>query len=91
MKRMMAAVAVLVLLATAGCGGSSDTSKVKDALRYKEFQFFWTEGAKIDLPELPAESVIEIHPHYIIVDAKDGWRILIPMDRIRLINLKKQL
>ena len=91
MNRMMAVVAVAGLALLAGCGGATDTSKVKDALRYKEFQFFWTEGAKIDLPELPAESVIEIHSTYIIVDAKDGWRIMIPMDRIRLINLKKQL
>lgn len=81
----------LWMLFLASCGGGDDTSKVKEALRFKDYQFFWTEGAKIDLPELPAESVVEIHPTYIIVDAKDGWRILIPMDRIRLINLKTRM
>ena len=92
MNRILAGLLGVLVLLAAGCGGKSDdTSRVKDALRYKDFQFFWTEGAKIDLPELPPESVIEIHSTYILVDGKDGWRILIPMDRIRLINLKKQL
>jgi hypothetical protein len=92
MNRIMAMFAGAVMLLSAGCGkGADNTSQVKEALRYKDYQFFWTEGAKIDLPELPAESVVEIHPTYIIVDAKDGWRILIPMDRIRLINLKTRV
>lgn len=92
MNRIMAIFGgALMLAALASCGGSDNTSKVKEALRYKDYQFFWTEGAKIDLPELPAESVVEIHSTFIIVDAKDGWRILIPMDRIRLINLKTRV
>lgn len=91
MNRLMAWCGGALMLLLAGCGGNTDTSAVKEALRFKEYQFFWTEGAKIDLPELPENSVVEIHPTYIIVDAKDEWRILIPMDRIRLINLKKRL
>ena len=91
MKRALAAGVVTLMLALASCGGGTDTSGVKEALRFKDYQFFWTEGAKIDLPELPEGSVVEIHPTFIIVDAKDGWRILIPMDRIRLINLKKRV
>ena len=87
MNRILAGIAGAMVMLAAGCGGATDTSKVKDALRYKEFQFFWTEGAKIDLPELPPESAIEIHSTYIIVDAKDGWRIVIPMDNIRFINV----
>lgn len=91
MNRIIMAMSGVLLALASGCGGGTDTSKVTEALRYKDFQFFWTEGSKIDLPELPAESIIEIHPTYIIVDAKDGWRILIPMDRVRLINLKQRL
>lgn len=91
MRRTTAILGGLLMLCVASCGGGDDTSKVKEALRFKDYQFFWTEGAKIDLPELPAESVVEIHSTYIIVDAKDGWRILIPMDRIRLINLKTRM
>lgn len=90
-KRVVTALAGAVLLALASCGGGSDTSGAKEALRFKDYQFFWTEGAKIELPELPQDSVVEIHPTYIIVDGKDGWRILIPMDRIRLINLRKRV
>jgi len=90
-KSLLGFAAALVLM-LAGCGGGGDTSHGrKEVLRFKDFQFFWTEGSKIDLPELPADSTIEIHPTFIIVDAKEGWRILVPMDRIRLINIKKQL
>ena len=91
MNRIMAGCGLALMVLLASCGSGSDTSQVKEALRFKEYQFFWTEGAKIDLPELPADSVVEVHPTFIIVDAKDGWRVLIPMDRIRLINLKKRV
>ncbi len=56
-------------------------------LRYSNFQFFWTEGTDMTIPELPEGSILEIHPTYIIVDASDGWRIVIPMDNIRFINV----
>jgi hypothetical protein len=92
MRRTMRALVAGMVVLAAGCGGGSDTSRSRaEVLRFKDFQFFWTEGAKMELPELPPESAIEIHPSFIIVDAKEGWRILIPMDRIRLINLKKPL
>lgn len=97
MNRIMAMLGAALLTGLlSSCGGDSDKSPQvirvgSEVLRYKDYQFFWTEGAKIDLPELPEDSVVEIHPTYIIVDAKDGWRILIPMDRIRLINLKSRV
>ena len=92
MHKFLLGWAAAMMMLAAGCGGGSHTSRSRpEVVRFKDFQFFWTEGAKIDLPELPENSVIEIHPTFILVDAKDGWRILIPMDRIRLINLKKPL
>jgi hypothetical protein len=97
MNRIMAIFGGALMMAMlASCGKESDRSPQvirvgSEVLRYKDYQFFWTEGAKIDLPELPEDSVVEIHPTYIIVDAKEEWRILIPMDRIRLINLKKRV
>ena len=56
-------------------------------LRFKNFEFFWNEGTDMTIPDLPETTVLEIHPTFIIVDANDGWRILIPMDRIRFINV----
>ncbi len=56
-------------------------------LRFKNFEFFWTEDSNMTINELPEETVLEIHPTFIIMDAKDNWRILVPMDRIRCINI----
>ncbi len=56
-------------------------------LRYKNFEFFWSEGTDMEIGELPEDTVLTIHPNFILVDAKDGWQILVPMDRIRFINV----
>jgi hypothetical protein len=56
-------------------------------LRFKNFQFFWSEGTDMEIGELPPDTTLEIHPTFILVDAADGWRILVPMDRIRFINV----
>lgn len=56
-------------------------------LRYKNFQFFWSEGTDMEIGELPEDTVLTIHPTFIVVDAKDGWQIVVPMDRIRFINV----
>ena len=58
-------------------------------LRFKNFEFYWTEGTDMVIPELPEGSIVEVHPTFILVDAKDGWRILIPMDNIRFINVSQ--
>ncbi len=92
MNRLILACGVLAMLAACGPSGSSSTSTMgQKAMRFKNYEFHWSENVRMDIPELPENSVIEIHPSYIIVDSKDGWRIIIPMDRIRFINVKSQL
>ena len=56
-------------------------------MRYKNFQFYWVEGADMEISEIPEESILEIHPTFIVFDGKEGWRTVIPMDIIRFINV----
>ncbi len=92
MKRLRLGLGVVGLSMIAACGGGGGSSgDANKLLRFSEFELHWSENAKMDLGEIPTGSVLEVHPTYIIVDMKDGWRTLIPMDRIRFMNLKKQL
>jgi hypothetical protein len=67
--------------------GKSDVAP--GVLRFKAFQFFWSEHTDMELGEIPEGAILEVHPTFIIVDMKDNWRTLIPMDRIRFINVSE--